>query len=102
MHDDLHADDPMIGLSPRIVVDMHKFLAAAHVTKEDLQPSLALLDGLKTVAGMSSSCSPRVNLMLRSSNQLKTGFQNWGGLQLFLTFVCSLISRLYHIIRSES
>ena len=70
-HDSVHEGDTS-GLSARVVVDVHKFLAAAHMLSEDVMPDMHLLNGLKTIAGLSSSCSPRVNLMFRSSNELKT------------------------------
>ena len=80
-HDQLHEGDTS-GLSPRIAVDAHKFLAAAHMLSEDATPDIRLLDGLKIVSGLSSSCSPRVNLMFRSSNELKTvGGTKWVGEQ---------------------
>lgn len=57
------------------MVDLHKFLALAKavgVTDGGNQASLELLDGFKVIIAMTSSCSPRVNLMLRSSTRMRT------------------------------
>lgn len=73
--DALH-DSDVSGLSPRVVVDLHKFLAMGIVSELSQQGAsavwtLELLDGLKGVVAMSSSCSPRVNLLLRSNGTMR-------------------------------
>lgn len=55
---------------------MHKFLAVMMVMDHDNVAATGLensvLEGLQVVAGMSSSTSPRVNLIFRSNVRLRT------------------------------
>ena len=64
------------GFSNRTVVDLHKFLAAMMVLDYDNAAATgfenSVLEGLQIVASMSSSTSPRVNLIFRSNVRLRT------------------------------
>ena len=74
---ELHPEDRQ-GFSPRIVVDLHKFLAMAKIMKGEEEGGIwnvADLEGLKAVAGMGNSTSPRINVLIRSSTQLRTGIR---------------------------
>ena len=64
--DQLHATDAC-GFSPRVVVDLHKFLAMTLVEENTGDLTVDLIEGFKTVVSLSNSCSPRVNLSLRAS-----------------------------------
>lgn len=87
---ELHQAD-QLGLVPRIVVDLRKFLALGHVASLDTDDQgrdtmplpLEIREGLKTVAGFAASTSPRVNLLLRASAPLRTSVgENKNGLEL--------------------
>ena len=81
-HGELHEGDKT-GLVPRIVVEMHKFLAWAKVAALESQGEdketmpLHTREGLKIVAAFALSTSPRVNLLLRASTPLRTVVEQW-------------------------
>lgn len=63
--DALHEDYKV--LSPRVVIDLHKFLSCAKVLDEKEPFGIELVRSLKTIAALASATSPRVNLMFRSN-----------------------------------
>ncbi|CAK9112467.1 Uncharacterized protein SCF082_LOCUS52143, partial [Durusdinium trenchii] len=66
--DALHEDYKV--LSPRVVIDLHKFLSCAKVLDEKEPFGIELVRSLKTIAALASATSPRVNLMFRSNPSL--------------------------------
>lgn len=66
----MHPNDQS-GFSPRFIVDVHKLLAAANVI-DDTDLTFEEVEGLKTVCALGTSTSPRINLMFRSNNRLRT------------------------------
>lgn len=69
--DCLHQSDTQ-GLTPRVVVDLHKFLAMQKMLNTE-SLTVEQIDGLQTVTGLTSSSTPRVNLLVRSCGPLRPG-----------------------------
>lgn len=67
------------GFSPKAIVDLHRFLAAKQVLDEGECEKMSSeeINDLKAAVATNAGCSPRVAMLFKSQQRLKSGVGRW-------------------------